>query len=473
MTEIPLTITEAGEAIRAGKLTSLELTEACLERADYLDGRLGVFITRMTDTALAAAKQADADFAAGVDRGPLQGIPIGVKDIIATKDAPTTAQSMVLDPAWGEGQDAPVVARLREAGAVIVGKTSTMEFAIGMPDASKPFPVPRNPWNPEPWPGGSSSGSGAGVAAGLFLGALGTDTGGSVRIPAAFCGITGMKQTHGLVPKAGCAPLGYSLDHIGPMTRSARDAAAMLQVMAGYDAADATCVDVEVPDYLAALDGSVAGMRIGVERAHHTGDPRTEASAVRAFDAAVSWFEKAGAIVEEVELPYYDEMRFANTVTMRSESNSYHAMDLAVQWEAFGEHTNKAVSQGTYLSAADYVQAQRFRSFIRAKVAELMAPYDALIMLTAGCGAPRLRGLGVQSFMQWPVFSAPWNLLGLPAMATPIGFTDDGLPLSMQIVGKAFDEASVFKASDAFQRGTDHHLQLPAMVSSIMSAATA
>ncbi|MCA9847480.1 MAG: amidase, partial [Dehalococcoidia bacterium] len=228
MTEIPLTITEAGEAIRAGKLTSLELTEACLERADYLDGRLGVFITRMTDTALAAAKQADADFAAGVDRGPLQGIPIGVKDIIATKDAPTTAQSMVLDPAWGEGQDAPVVARLREAGAVIVGKTSTMEFAIGMPDASKPFPVPRNPWNPETWPGGSSSGSGAGVAAGLFLGALGTDTGGSVRIPAAFCGITGMKQTHGLVPKAGCAPLGYSLDHIGPMTRSARDAAAML-----------------------------------------------------------------------------------------------------------------------------------------------------------------------------------------------------------------------------------------------------
>ncbi len=472
MTDIPLTITDAGEAIRAGRLTSVRLVEASLERADALDGGLGVYITRMTESALAAAAQADADFAAGVDRGPLQGIPIGVKDIIATKDAPTTAQSMVLDPSWGEGRDAPVVERLRDAGAVVIGKTSTMEFAIGMPDASKPFPVPRNPWNPETWPGGSSSGSGAGVAAGMFLGALGTDTGGSIQIPAAFCGITGMKQSHGLVPKSGCAPLGYSLDHIGPMTRSARDAAAMLQVMAGYDPSDATCVEVDVPDYLAALDGSVAGMRIGVERAHHTGDPRTVLSAVAAFDAAVSWFEQAGAIVEEVELPHHDEMRFANTVTMRSESNSYHAMDLRVQWEAYGEHTNKAVSQGTYLSGADYVQAQRFRSYIRRVVAELMEPYDALIMLTAGFGAPSLRGRGNQSFAQWPVFSAPWNLLGLPAMATPMGFTDDGMPLSMQIVGKAFDEVSVFKVGDAFQQGTTHHLQVPAFVSGLTAATT-
>lgn len=342
-----------------------------------------------------------------------------------------------------------------------------MEFAIGMPDASKPFPVPRNPWNPETWPGGSSSGSGAGVAAGMFLGALGTDTGGSIRIPAAFCGITGMKQTFGRVPKSGCAPLGYSLDHIGPMTRSARDAAAMLQVLAGYDASDPTCADVPVPDYLATLDGDLTGMRIGVERAHHTGDPRTVPEAVAAFDAAVSTFEQAGAIVEEVELPHYEEMRFANTVTMRSESNSYHAMDLRVQWEAYGEHTNKAVSQGSYLTGADYVQAQRFRSYIRGKVAELMAPYDALIMLTAGCGAPRLRGLGVQSFVQWPVFSGPWNLLGLPAMATPMGFTDDGLPLSMMVVGKPFEEAQVFKVGDAFQRGTDHHLQVPEFVSAV------
>lgn len=467
MTEMPLTITDAADAIRAGRLTSLELVEASLQRADAVDGRLGVYITRMTDSALAAAAQADADFAAGIDKGPLQGIPIGVKDIIATADAPTTAQSMVLDPAWGGGHDAPVVQRLRAAGAVVTGKTSTMEFAIGMPDAAKPFPVPRNPWNPETWPGGSSSGSGAGVAAGMFLGALGTDTGGSVRIPSAFCGITGMKQSHGLVPKSGCAPLGYSLDHIGPMTRSARDAAAMLQVMAGYDASDATCVDIPVPDYLAALDGSVAGMRIGVERAHHTGDPRTLPEAVAAFDAAVSWFERAGATVEEVELPYYDEMRSANTVTMRAESNSYHAEDLRVQWEAYGEHTNKAVSQGTYLSGADYVQAQRFRSYIRRAVADLMAPYDVLIMLTAGVGAPRLRGLGVQSFSLWPVFTGPWNLLGLPAMATPMGFTDDGLPLSMQIVGKAFDETSVFKVGDAFQRETSHHLQAPAFVAGL------
>ena len=191
----------------------------------------------MDASALDEARQADADFANGIDRGPLQGIPLGIKDIIATDNAPTTAQSLVLDPTWGDQGDAPVVARLRAAGAVITGKTSTMEFATGLPDADKPFPVPRNPWNTDHWPGGSSSGTGAGVAAGLFLGGLGTDTGGSIRGPAAYCAISGLKPTFGRVPKSGCVPLGYSLDHIGPMARSARDCAAMLQIIAGYDAA--------------------------------------------------------------------------------------------------------------------------------------------------------------------------------------------------------------------------------------------
>lgn len=464
MTDIPLTITEAAEGLRAKRYSSVELTSAFLKRADALDPQLGVYITRMDEPALAAAARADAAFAAGVDRGPLQGIPIGVKDIIATKDAPTTAQSLILDRKWGEGVDAPVTARLREAGAVIIGKLSTMEFAIGMPDASKPFPVPRNPWNPATWPGGSSSGSGAGVAAGLFLGALGTDTGGSIRIPAAFCGISGLKQTYGRVPKAGCAPLGYSLDHIGPMTRSARDGALMLQVLAGYDESDPYSADVPVPDYLAALTGSVAGLRVGVERANHLTAPGVLPEAVSAFEDAVAALASAGAETPEVVVQHYQQLRNANTVTLRAEASSYHLADLRVRFEEYGVHTSKAVSGGAFASSADFVQAQRFRSLARQEISELMAPLDAMVMLTVGCGAPEVEGLDHASFARWPVFTGPWNLMGLPAYAIPIGFTASGMPLSMQVVGKPFAEETVIRIADGFQRLTDFHLQLPPLV---------
>ncbi|MEX2229426.1 MAG: amidase [Dehalococcoidia bacterium] len=465
MTNVPLTITEAAAALRAGTLTSVALTRATLARADALDATLGVFITRLDEPALEAAARADADFAAGVDRGPLQGIPLGVKDIIATVDAPTTAQSLILDRAWGAGRDAPVVARLRAAGAVISGKTSTMEFAIGMPDASKPFPVPRNPWNPETWPGGSSSGTGAGVAAGLFLGGLGTDTGGSVRIPAAFCGISGLKQTFGRVPKSGCAPLGYSLDHIGPMTRSARDCASMLQVMAGYDESDPTCADVPVPDYLAALTGSLEGVRVGVERAHHLTAPGVVPEAVSAFEAAVGVLGAAGARTRAVSLPYYEQTRAAGTVTMRGEASSYHLADLGTRWSEYGVHTSKAVSQGAFVSAADYVQAQRFRAFARRAVGELMAGLDVVVMPAAGRGAPAIAGLDHTSFSSWPMFTQYWNPLGLPVIAIPMGFTADGLPLSLQIAGKPFAEATVLRVADAYQQATDWHLRVPAIAS--------
>src|SRR5262245_63745440 len=235
MSELPCTIADAARAFRSGQLTSADLTAALLARAHAANEKLGAFIQIADETALAAAKQADADFAAGIDRGPLQGIPLGVKDILATLEGPTTAQSLVLDRSWGGRADALAVARLRAAGAVIPGKTTTMEFAIGAPDPSKPFPVSANPWDLARTPGGSSSGTGNGIAAGLFLGGLGTDTGGSIRMPAAFCGITGLKVSYGRVPAAGCVPLAPTLDTIGPMARSARDCAAILQADAGPD----------------------------------------------------------------------------------------------------------------------------------------------------------------------------------------------------------------------------------------------
>lgn len=463
MTDMPLTITEAAEAVRSGALTSVELTRTMLERADRLDRKLGVYLHRMDDSALEEAAQADADLAAGIDRGPLQGIPLGIKDIISTEHAPTTAQSLVLDPTWGDQGDAVVVARLRAAGGVIVGKTSTMEFATGMPDPDKPFPVPRNPWNPDHWPGGSSSGSGSGVAAGLFLGGLGTDTGGSIRGPAAYCAISGLKPTFGRVPKSGCVPLGFSLDHIGPMARSARDCAAILQVIAGFDASDPTCKDIGVPDYLAALNGSLDGMRIAIEREHHTRVEGVLPEAIDAFERAVGVLEMGGALTTEVSIPHYTEITFASRVQSRSEAAAFHMVDLRARWAEYGIHTRDAVGQAALFGASDVVQAQRVRQYGKKVIRELMRPFDVLVTLSRSRGAPPVAGLTSESESKYPSYTSIWNAMGLPALSIPIGYTADGLPLSMQIIGKPYDEATVLRAGDAFQSLTDWHLQLAPM----------
>jgi aspartyl-tRNA(Asn)/glutamyl-tRNA(Gln) amidotransferase subunit A len=473
MTDLPLTITDAAVALRAGTLSSVELTQTMFARADRLDATLGVYLKRMDESALQEATQADADFAAGVDRGPLQGIPLGIKDIIATDNAPTTAQSLVLDPAWGDQGDAPVVARLRAAGAVITGKTSTMEFATGLPDPAKPFPMPRNPWNTDHWPGGSSSGTGAGVAAGLFLGGLGTDTGGSIRGPAAYCAISGLKPTFGRVPKSGCVPLGFSLDHIGPMARSARDCAAMLQVLAGYDASDPTCKNVPVPDYLVTMLGEVTGMKIAVEREHHTRVAGILPEAVDVFERAVSVLEDAGASIVEVTIPHYDEITFAGRVCSRCEGAAYHLVDMQNRWSDYGIHTRDAVASAVMYSAADVVQAQRVRQYGKAVLRELMRPFDVLITLSRGTGAPTVDGLTFESYAKSPSFTSIWNALGLPALCIPMGFTSTGLPLSLQIVGKPFDEATVLRVGDAFQQLTDWHLRVPPIAARTLAAAGA
>ena len=463
---VPSTITEAAAAIRAGELTSVDLVERCLARADVLDPIYGIYLQRLDQSARDAAAEADAELAAGRDRGLLHGIPLGIKDIIATRESATTGQSLVHAPEWAADQgDAPVVARLREAGGIIIGKTSTMEFAIGMPDPAKPFPVPRNPWNAERWTGGSSSGTGAGLAAGCFLGGLGTDTGGSVRIPAAFCGITGHKQTFGLVPKSGCIPLGFSLDHIGPMARSVADCTAMLQVMAGPDAGDATSVAVDL-DWSAVAAGAVgagdlAGIRIGVERASHLEAAGVVPEAVAAFEAAAVELAAAGAELVDVELPHYELMRAAGTVTSRAEATSYHRGDLAGRWDDYGVHTAKAVAMGTLVSGADYVQAQRVRRMVNAELERVFATLDVVVTPTAGCGAPPVDGLDHTSFQSWPVFTQFWNPTGLPALALPMGLTDDGLPLSLQIAGAGFADPLVLGVGQAFQARTDWHRRLP------------
>lgn len=463
MSRIPLSIAEAAAALRAGELTSVELTTACIETADRLDAELGVFLHRTNDTALAAAKQADADLAAGIDRGPLQGIPFGIKDIFATDDAPTTAQSLVLPSSWGDRGDAPFVARVRARGAVLLGKTSTMEFALGLPDPTKPFPVPRNAWDRTRWAGGSSSGNATGVAAGLFLGSIGSDTGGSIRLPSAFCGITGLKPTFGRVPKSGTVPLAWSLDHVGPMARTARDCAQILSVIAGFDPSDPLCVDEPVADYEAALDGSLGGVRIGVDRADHTAGALVPPNddALARFEEAVAALADAGAELVDVSVDTYAALNEASSITLFGESFDYHREWLRTRWDDYGSLSRQMLTFGAFFSAADYVQAQRVRRHARAKADELLATVDAVVMLTAGAGAPPADGLDFVSALGLPVYTAAWNGLGLPVLSVPIGFGDDGLPIGMQIAGAAFDEAAVLRIGDAFQTVTEHHRAVP------------
>jgi len=459
--EVPMTIAEAGAWLRSGRISAVDLTRTLLARIQASQDTIGAFITVTDASALKAAEQADRELAAGNDKGPLHGIPLAVKDIIATADAPTTANSDVLDPAWGQRDDATVVRKLREAGAVLLGKLGLHEFAIGGPDPDKRFRIPKNPWDLTRSPGGSSSGTGAAIAAGLILGGLGTDTGGSIRGPAARCGISGIKPTFGRVSKEGCVPLGFSLDNIGPMGRTARDCALMLQVMAGLDPRDPCSAAVPVPDMLAGLDGSLQGVRVGVPRAYFFDLPELNAEIMRAVLGAVDELVGAGARVSEVELPHAAIAKTAQRVIMYGEAYAYHEADLQQRPELYGKYTRAQIQRGALLSAADYVHAQRVRSLIVEEVNRAMADVDVLITPTELMLAPTLDSYDPDALLLQPDFMGIWNVTGLPAMSICCGFSESGLPIGMQIIGKAFDEPMVFKVCDAYQQQTDFHTRTP------------
>jgi aspartyl-tRNA(Asn)/glutamyl-tRNA(Gln) amidotransferase subunit A len=458
---LPASIADAGDWLRAGRLSSLALTQALLARSHAAQDTIAAFITITDAPALAAAQRADAELAQGLDRGPLHGIPLGIKDIIATADAPTTANSRVLDPAWGQRDDATVVRKLREAGAVLLGKLGLHEFAIGWPDPATGFRIPKNPWDLTRTPGGSSSGTGAAIAAGLILGGLGTDTGGSIRGPAAFCGISGIKPTFGRVSKEGCVPLGYSLDNIGPMARTVRDCALMLQVLAGFDPLDPCSASTPVPDMLAGLDGSLDGVRIGVPREYFFDVPELNPQVKQAVQAALDQLASAGATVVDVELPHAAVARAAQRVIMFGEAYAYHEPDLQTRPELYGTYTSQQLRTGAFYSAADFVQAQRVRSLVKAEADRALSEVDVLVTPTALDVAPTFEGYDPDAMRRQPTFMGIWNLTGLPALSVGCGFSEAGLPIGLQIIGKAFDEPMVFKVGDAYQRLTDWHTRQP------------
>jgi aspartyl-tRNA(Asn)/glutamyl-tRNA(Gln) amidotransferase subunit A len=468
--DLPDTVIEAATRLRQREVTSVDLVGAALARADSLGPALGTYVSRFDEQALDAAYRADQELERGIDRGVFHGIPVGVKDILAAAEGRTTANSLVLDPAWGDGRDAPVVTRLRAAGAVITGKTTTSEYACGSPDPTKPFAIPRNPWDLERSPAGSSAGTGNGVAAGLFLAGLGTDTGGSIRAPAHANGITGLKPTFGRVPKSGCVPLGYSLDHIGPLARTARDCAAMLGIIAGYDPSDESCADVAVGPYLEALDGALEGVRVGVERTHHFPDD-ADSQLAEQFERAIAVLADLGATTVAVDLPYYDEMRAGLLATMLPEALAYHLHDLRNRWADYYASTRLTLAFGALVAPSDYVQAQRLRRVVQQRMAELYADVDVVVSPGAPRGADRLDDAprSVVTRLLRSSFTSYWNMTGQPAVTLPMGFSEDGLPLSLQIAGRPFEEAAVLRVGDAFQSVTNWHLTMPPLVQAAVS----
>jgi len=456
-----LTMKDAAAALRDGSLTSVALTEAVVDKATRLNGVLGAYVEIMRDAALEQAAAADAAFAAGEDKGPLQGLPLAIKDIIALQGVPNTGNSETRPADAIEEADAPVVARLREAGAVFVGKSTTSEFAIGLPDDEKRFPIPRNPWDIARTPAGSSSGTGVAVAAGLALGGLGTDTGGSVRGPACVNGHTGLKVTFGRVPKSGVLPLGYSLDSVGPMARSAYDCAMLLEVMAGYDATDPYCATAPVESYTAALDGNVEGLRIGLPTEYFFDHEQLDDEVRKAVLAGVQKLTDLGATATEFVLPNAELGAIANQVILFSEAFAYHRNTLVERWSDYGRFTRHQLARGAVYHGGDLAQANRFRQQFAQDVAAAFADYDVLITPSAPVPAQLTEGMHPSQRLTQPSYTGHWNLTGLPAIAVPAGFTESGLPLSLQVVGKPFAEAQVLKVADALQRVTDHHLAAP------------
>ena len=447
------TIAEAGALIAARKLSPVELVKSRLDLIDRLDGKLHAFVKVTREEALDAAKRAEAEIMAHGPKGPLHGIPVAHKDIYSTRGLATTAHSKVLARHVPDA-DALTVARLATAGAVSLGKLATHEFAWGGPSFDLPWPPARNPWNLDHFTGGSSSGTGAAVAAGLIFGGTGSDTGGSIRLPAAFCGVAGFKPTYGLCPRTGILPLANSLDHAGPLAWTVEDCALLLQAMAGHDPSDPASANVTIPDFRAALDGSVKGVRIGFVRHFHELDYPVEETTKKALDEAGKVFEDLGADLRDVELPPLQDWTACGMIVMLSEAYAVHEEWLKTKPEEYGEIFRDRVLMGAFLSAADYVHAQRKRRELCAALARVFEDVDLLLCAITPGGAPLMGDVTKMSSFERPSFSFPFNVAGTPALAVRAGFNEAGLPLGVQIAGPAFADANVLRAGHHYERAT-------------------
>jgi aspartyl-tRNA(Asn)/glutamyl-tRNA(Gln) amidotransferase subunit A len=455
-----MTIAEAARRIERKELSPVELTSALIRRAEALDPQINAYLLLTAERALDQAKSAEREIIAGAYRGPMHGIPFGLKDIYATAGIRTTGHSRIcLDTV--PSADATTVRKLYEAGAILTGKLATHEFAHGGPSFDLPWPPARNPWNRDHFTGGSSSGSAAAVAAGFVPAALGSDTGGSIRGPAALCGIVGLKPTFGLVSRYGVYANSYSFDHAGPMTSTVEDCAIVLRAIAGHDPNDPASATRPVPDYRAALTGDVRGLRIRIVRHLHEDDCAVTAEVRAALEEACAVLRSLGATLGEARLrpaqDYYD----VKVTIAESELLAVHEHALRTRPGDFGEDFLGRVVPAVLISGRDYIQAQRERRRMLAEMAPVYADFDVLVTATAGAPAPLLGTWRTIQFWQRPSLTTPFNVTGGPALAQCIGFSSTGLPLSMQIVGRPFDDATVLRVAHAYEKATSWRARRP------------
>ena len=456
-----ITIAEAARLIASRKLSPVELTQAKLERIAAVDPQLNAFITVTAERALREARNAEAEIARGRRRGPLHGIPYALKDIYATAGILTSGHSKVCQDNV-PSEDAAVTACLATAGGVLLGKLSTNEFAHGGPSFDAPWPPARNPWNPEHFTGGSSTGAGAAVAAGFVPAAMGTDTGGSVRNPAACCGTVGLKPTYGLVSRYGVIPNSFTFDHCGPLTWTVEDCAIVLQAIAGYDARDGGSVRCTIPDFRAAFTPDVRGMRIGVIRHFWEEDLKVTGEVARAMDAAVEVLRKLGASTDDVRMRPLQDYTDVKMTIAETELFAIHQKELMDRPGDFGLPFLSGTLAGCLFNAVEYVQAQRMRQQILSEMEPLYERYDVLLTVSS---APAPRFDRISPVRSWigPNIHTVFNVTGGPAIVTCNGYSASGLPLAMQIAGRPFDDATVLRAAHAYEQATQWRDHRPAL----------
>lgn len=460
-----LTIAEAAPFIADKRLSPVELTRARLDRIERTDDRLNSFITLLADEALAEARNAESAILAGDYRGPLHGIPIALKDLYYTEGIRTTIGSRIMNdfvPAY----DAAVTERFRDAGATLLGKLQMHEFALGVTSENPHHGPAHNPWDIDRITGGSSGGSGSSVAAGQCMAALGSDTGGSIRIPSALCGIVGLKPTFGRVSRHGVFPLAHSLDTVGPMTRSVADAALIMNAIAGYDARDPSCANRPNEDFTALLGRDIDSLRVGVpqEYFYDVIDHEVRAAVLQAARA----FETLGAHVEDCSIPALNDSIAISGAILLTEAAEVHLDNLRRRASDIGDDVRSRLEDGAVTPAITYIKAQRARTQFNRQIAAAMSAHDVLLAPAVPVGAPRIDASAVEiggatesKLALMPRLTRPFNICGVPTVSVPCGFTSDGLPIGMQLAARPFEDALALQAAHAYEQATDWHTRRP------------
>jgi len=457
-----LTLSEASQLLARKEISPVELTRACLERIDRIDPLINSFITIVPWIAMEQARRAEAELLNGERRGPLHGIPMALKDLYETAGIQTTAGSRHFSD-YVPDKDGVVVQKLHAAGMVLLGKLNLHEIALGVTNENPHYGVCHNPWDFERMPGGSSGGSAAALAAGLCLGSLGSDTGGSIRIPSSLCGVVGLKPTYGRVSLRGIIPLSWNLDHAGPMARSVMDVAHLLQIIAGYDAEDPNCVDVPVGDYLTSIEAGIRGWRVALLSGEYI--DAADSPVLMAVRQAAGVLESLGASIEEIELANLSQIAQSNSLMVTSDAAAFHQERVKSGSEDFGIDVLKRLLSGAAYSSTEYILARRTQTLAKRQMEALFKKFDLLILPTTPILAPPMHALdAIERARQLTRFTAPFNLTGLPALSLPCGFVREGkvdLPVGLQIVAPYWGEVRLLRAAYAYEQATPWHNRKP------------